>query len=174
MLTDAARAGPRASRPRAPADKVAVGLARHPRRAAAGPRGLGAELRARRPGRSELGPRRATGASPTARGSGTGCFRRLMQGYLAIGETVDGLIDDADLDWRAERRRGFAAGNMRRRARADELPVVEPDGDQGDDRHAAASNLVRGARTARARRRQGRGCPRSSTRASSTSARTWR
>ena len=36
----------------------------------------------------------------------------MLQGYLAVGETVDGLIADADVDWRAERRARLAAGNV--------------------------------------------------------------
>ena len=35
-----------------------------------------------------------------------------MQGYLAAAGTVDGLIDDAELDWRTERQARFAAQNV--------------------------------------------------------------
>ena len=35
-----------------------------------------------------------------------------MQAYLALDETVDGLIDDAELDWTAERRARFTLGNV--------------------------------------------------------------
>ena len=55
---------------------------------------------------------RATGASPTLPGSATGCSAGVLQGYLAVGETVDGLITDADVDWRAERRARLAAVNV--------------------------------------------------------------
>jgi hypothetical protein len=36
-------------------------------------------------------------------------FRRLLQTHLAVGEAVDGLISDAELDWRHERQARFAA-----------------------------------------------------------------
>ena len=39
-------------------------------------------------------------------------MRRLLQSYLAVGEAVDGLISDADVDWRAERRARLAVGNL--------------------------------------------------------------
>jgi hypothetical protein len=39
-------------------------------------------------------------------------FRRLLQGYLAVSETVDGLICDSDVGWRAERRARLAASNV--------------------------------------------------------------
>jgi polyhydroxyalkanoate synthase subunit PhaC len=49
---------------------------------------------------------------PTRRGEGNWLLRRVLQSYLAVGETVDGLISDAQLDWRAERRARLAAGNV--------------------------------------------------------------
>jgi polyhydroxyalkanoate synthase len=36
----------------------------------------------------------------------------VLQSYLALGDAVDGLITDADVDWRAERRARLAAGNV--------------------------------------------------------------
>jgi len=35
-----------------------------------------------------------------------------MQSYLAVLDAVDGLIDDASLDWRTERQARFAASNV--------------------------------------------------------------
>jgi polyhydroxyalkanoate synthase len=39
-------------------------------------------------------------------------LHRVMQGYLAAGNTVDQLISDADVDWRTERQARFAARNV--------------------------------------------------------------
>ena len=34
----------------------------------------------------------------------------LLQSYLATGQAIDGLIEDAGLDWRSERQVRFACG----------------------------------------------------------------
>src|SRR5439155_22332001 len=39
-------------------------------------------------------------------------FRRLLQSYLATGQLVDGLISDAELDWRHECSARIAAENV--------------------------------------------------------------
>lgn len=39
-------------------------------------------------------------------------FRRLMQSYLAVGDTADGLIDDAQLDWQLDRIARFVVANV--------------------------------------------------------------
>jgi hypothetical protein len=35
-----------------------------------------------------------------------------MEAYLSLGDTVDALISDAEVDWRNERQARFAAGNV--------------------------------------------------------------
>jgi polyhydroxyalkanoate synthase len=37
-------------------------------------------------------------------------YRRLMQLYLALCGTINGVVDEADLDWRSRERARFAAG----------------------------------------------------------------
>ena len=39
-------------------------------------------------------------------------LRRVTQGYLAVGETVDSAISDAGVDWQSERQARFVAGNV--------------------------------------------------------------
>ena len=74
----------------------------------------------------------------------------MLQTHLAVGETVDGLISDAGLDWRAERQARFAAGNVLDALAPTNFPwsnpaVLKADVDQG------GANLVRGARRFAAR-----------------------
>ena len=69
----------------------------------------------------------------------------MLQGYLAVGETVDGLISDADVDWRAQRRARLAAGNVLDALAPTNFPwsnpqVIKETVDTGGE------NLVRGAR----------------------------
>src|SRR5947208_1896898 len=114
MLTDAAledRGVRRFLKPWA-AGRTVTGLARHPRRAARGAGGLGAELVRIAAGRSELEPPKGDRRFGDRAWQDNGLLRRLMQGYLAACDTVDQLISAADLDWRTERQARFAATNV--------------------------------------------------------------
>jgi polyhydroxyalkanoate synthase len=53
-------------------------------------------------------------------------LRRLLQAYLAVGETVDELISDAEVDWRTERLARFAAGNALDALAPSNFPVTNP------------------------------------------------
>jgi len=112
LLSDAATGG----RPRflAPGSgmKVGLGLVRHPRRVSARAAGLTAELARTAAGRSEVAPAKGDRRFTDPAWERNWLLRRLLQGYLAVGESVDGLISDADVDWRAERRARLAAGNL--------------------------------------------------------------
>jgi polyhydroxyalkanoate synthase subunit PhaC len=92
--------------------KVGAGLVRHPGRVAARAAGLAGELRRVAGGRSEVAPAKGDRRFADQAWEGNWLLRRVLQGYLAVGETVDGLITDADVDWRAERRARLAAGNV--------------------------------------------------------------
>jgi polyhydroxyalkanoate synthase len=112
MLGEAAVGGPpRFLAPGAGA-KVGAGLARHPGRAAARAGGLTAELARAALGRSERVPAKGDRRFADPAWEGNWLLRRVLQAYLAVGETVDGLITDAEVDWRAERRARLAAGNV--------------------------------------------------------------
>ncbi len=112
MLGEAAVGGPpRFLAPGAGA-KVGAGLARHPGRAAARAGGLTAELARTALGRSERVPAKGDRRFSDPAWEGNWLLRRVLQAYLAVGETVDGLITDAEVDWRAERRARLAAGNV--------------------------------------------------------------
>ena len=97
------------------------------------------------PGARPPRPASATAASPIQPGSRPGCTGGSCRPTSRVGETVDGLIDDAQLDWRAERQARFAAGNVLDALAPIELPVANPAVvkaivDEG------GLNLVRGAR----------------------------
>ena len=149
MLTDAvagtppllrSRAGGQGrGRPRPPSPR------RRPRAA-----GLTTELARAATGRSQLAPAGGDRRFADPAWQENWLLRDLLQAYLALGETVDGLIDDADVDWRTERQARLAAGNVHRRAGADQLPVVKPGRAAGDRQHRR-SQPGQGAAPARPR-----------------------
>jgi polyhydroxyalkanoate synthase len=112
LLTDAGTGEP--SRFIAPGAgvRVGIGLARHPGRAAARAAGLAGELGRVAAGRSELAPAKSDRRFGDRAWEANWLLRRVLQGYLAVGDAVDGLITDADVEWRAERRARLAAGNV--------------------------------------------------------------
>jgi class II poly(R)-hydroxyalkanoic acid synthase len=145
MLSDAAAGGPPRFIAPGAAAKVAAGLARHPRRVANRTAGLSAELLRSAAGRSQLAPAKGDRRFADPAWEGNWLLRRLLQSYLAVGETVDGLIDDAGVDWRVERRARLAVGNVLDALAPTNFPwsnpaVVKEVVDTGGE------NLVRGAR----------------------------
>ncbi len=114
MLTDAAidDGGLRRFIKPTAAVKLAAALARHPDRLASRVGGLCQELARAAAGRSEHVPQRGDRRFADPAWSENWLLRRVLQSYLATVETVDELIDDAQLDWRTERQARFAAGNV--------------------------------------------------------------
>src|SRR3954447_15508134 len=124
---------------------VAAGLARRPRRTVRRVGELGAELGRVAAGRSEVQPAKRDRRFADPAWQSNWMFRRLVQTYLATGETVDGLISDAHADWRTERQARFAAGNVFDALAPSNFPwsnpaVIKASVDEG------GKNLVRGAR----------------------------
>src|SRR4051794_33278221 len=111
LLTDAADGRSRFVRPGA-AVRVAAGLARRPKRAARRVGRLGGELARVAGGRSELRPGKRDRRFADPAWESSWLFRRLLQTHLAVGEAVDGMIADSDVDWRAERQARFAVDNV--------------------------------------------------------------
>jgi polyhydroxyalkanoate synthase len=145
MLSEAATGGtPRFVAPGA-ALKVTVGLARHPGRAASRAAGLTSELRRVAGGRSEIEPPRGDRRFADPAWTRSWLFRRLLQGYLAVGETVDGLVDDSDVDWRAARQARLAAGNVVDALAPTNFPWSNPEVLK-ETINTGGGNLVRGAR----------------------------
>src|SRR4051812_1665922 len=99
MLADAAVEGRRRFVTPGPAVGVAAGLVRRPVRTARRVAGLGAELTRVAAGRSGLRPGRRDRRFGDPAWETSWLFRRLLQTHLAVEETVDELISDADLEW---------------------------------------------------------------------------
>jgi polyhydroxyalkanoate synthase len=112
MLAEAAAGGPPRFLAPGSAAKIGVGLARHPRSVATRAAGLARELARVTAGQSELAPAKGDRRFGDSAWESNWLLRRVLQGYLAVGESVDGLISDARVDWRAERRARLAAGNL--------------------------------------------------------------
>jgi polyhydroxyalkanoate synthase len=145
LLMDATDGTPaRFVRPSAAAS-VAAGLARRPHKAARRVAHLRGELARVAGGRSEIRPAKRDRRFADPAWQSSWLSRRIVQSYLLAGETVDGLIADADVDWRAERQARFAAGNVLDALAPTNLPwsnpaVIKATVDEG------GMNLVRGAK----------------------------
>ena len=145
LLMDATDGTPaRFVRPGAAAS-VAAGLARHPAKATRRIGHLGSELARVAGGRSRIRPAKRDRRFADPAWQSSWLFRRLVQSYLLAAETVDGLISDADVDWRAERQARFAAGNVLDALAPTNFPwsspaVIKATVDEG------GMNLLRGAR----------------------------
>jgi polyhydroxyalkanoate synthase subunit PhaC len=145
MLSEAATGGtPRFVAP-GPAVKVSFGLVRHPGRAASRATGLTSELRRVVRGRSEIEPPKGDRRFTDPAWARSWLFRRILQGYLAVGETVDGLIDDSGVDWRAARQARLAAGNVVDALAPTNFPWSNPEVLK-ETITTGGENLVRGAR----------------------------
>jgi polyhydroxyalkanoate synthase subunit PhaC len=92
--------------------KLGTSLARHPRTVGRRLAGLAGELGRVTVGRTALTPQRGDRRFSDSTWNQNPVFRRLMQSYLAIGQTLDALIQDADLDIQTERRVRFPAENL--------------------------------------------------------------
>ena len=145
MLSEAAAGGaPRFIAPGA-AVKVGAGLARHPGRLASRAASLTSELRRVARGRSDIAPPRGDRRFTDPAWAQNWLLRRVLQGYLAVGETVDGLISDSDVGWRAERRARLAAGNVIDALAPTNFPWSNPEVIK-ETVNTGGENLVRGAR----------------------------
>src|SRR5262245_37203690 len=145
MLTDATTGGRTRFVSPGAAVSVAAGLARRPDRAVRRAGALGRELTRVARGSSELRPGRRDRRFADPAWETSWLFRRILQGHLAVGDAVDGLISDASLEWHREREARFVAGNVVDALAPSNFPwsnpaVIKETVDQG------GLNLVRGAR----------------------------
>jgi polyhydroxyalkanoate synthase len=126
MLTDATHGALRRMLPGKAAAKLAGRLALRPDVVAGRGAGLAAELAKVTAGRSELAPAKGDRRFKDDAWKGNPAFKRLLQGYLATGRAVDGLIGDAGLDWRSERQIRFAAENVLDALAPTNVPFANP------------------------------------------------
>ena len=113
LLTDAAvgQGTRRFIQPRIAAE-VTLRATRHPRKTLGRAVALSGELARVARGRSEQAPPKGDRRFADPAWQQNWLLRALLQSYLAVTETVDGVITDAELDWQAERQARFAASNV--------------------------------------------------------------
>jgi polyhydroxyalkanoate synthase len=149
LLTDAAVGNPawRAVRQPASLARVAVRGAAHPDRVAGRLSGLTREAGRIARGTSQVAPPRGDRRFADPAWEKNWLFRRLAQIYLAAGETADRVIDDLELDWRADTSTRFLARNGHDLLAPTNFPwsnpaVLKETLDQG------GANLIKGIRRA--------------------------
>jgi len=126
LLVDAALGPMRRFRPDMSTAKWALSLARKPRTTARRLGGLGAEAGRILAGTSKVAPRRGDRRFSDIAWTDNPLLRRLVQLYLAGGQTVDQLIADADLDPRDRKRVRFLLENLVEAASPSNVPLVNP------------------------------------------------
>jgi len=147
MLTEAAMEPGTAARLVRPgaAARLAGSLARRPDRVARRAGGFSAEMARVAAGKSQLSPPKGDRRFGDRAWQESWLFHRLMQGYLALDAVVDGLVDDAELDWRADAQTRFMLENLLDAIAPTNLPLTNPQVlKETIDRGGA--NLVRGGR----------------------------
>jgi polyhydroxyalkanoate synthase len=126
MLTDATRGPLRRMLPGRAAVKLAAKLGTRPDTVVTRGAQLAAELAKIGLGRSELAPAKGDRRFKDDAWRGNPAFKRLLQSYLATGQALDGLIDDAGLDWRSERQVRFAVENVLDALAPSNAPLTNP------------------------------------------------
>ncbi len=112
LLVDAAVSPVRSLLPAGPALTLAAKLAAHPALLSRRAYGLASELARVVAGRSDLAPDRKDRGFADPAWSGNPLLHRVLQAYLAGAGTLEQLLDDANLDWRNDRRLRFALDNV--------------------------------------------------------------
>ncbi len=126
MLTDATRGPLRRLLPGRAAVKFAGKLATRPDTVVTRGAQLAGELAKITVGRSGLEPKKGDRRFKDDAWSGNPAFRRLLQSYLATGNTLDDLVGDAGLDWRSERQIRFALENVLDALAPSNAPLTNP------------------------------------------------
>lgn len=112
LLTEAGRSAVARFVPGLEAVRLAGGIARRPGAVLRRGSTVLEELARIAVGRSQLAPERGDRRFGDPGWSENPLFRRLLQSYLITGQTVTGLIDDAELEWSDDRKVRFIAGNV--------------------------------------------------------------
>ena len=126
LLADAGRNPVRRFLPGMSGVRFATGLARRPQRVVKRTAGLGLELAKVGLGRSELEPAPKDRRWADEAWAKNPLFRRTLQGYLACGIAVRGLVEDAELNWGDGHRIGFIADNLVEALAPTNNPVTNP------------------------------------------------
>jgi len=126
MLTDAALGVSRRFLPGRSTAHFVGALARRPRPTATRAADLVAELGRIAVGASSVAPSSRDRRFADPAWTGNPVLRRVVQAYLATGHTAEGLVADADLDWRDTERIGFLVSNLVQAAAPSNNPLISP------------------------------------------------
>jgi class II poly(R)-hydroxyalkanoic acid synthase len=126
LLTDAALNPVRRFLPGYSGLRFVANLAQRPQRVVRRGGGLAGELLRIGVGRSELRPHEKDRRFADPGWEGNPVLTRALQTYLAVGQTVRGLVDDAELDWGDEQRVGFLVDNLVEAMAPSNNPVLNP------------------------------------------------
>ena len=126
LLVDAALGPVRRFAPNASTVTFGLRLALRPRATTRRLVGAAGDLGRVALGRSELAPSGRDRRFTDAAWSGNPILRRLLQGYLVAGQTLQQLVADADLGWRDDQRVRFLVDNLVEAAAPSNLPLVNP------------------------------------------------
>src|SRR5690349_5344048 len=126
LLVDAALGPLRQLTPDTSTAKFAVGLARRPLTTARRLRSLAAELARIGVGTSALAPPKRDRRFTDPAWTENLLLRRIVQAYLAAGQTAEQLVNDAALDWQADKRIRFLAENLEDALSPSNVPLVNP------------------------------------------------
>ena len=126
LLIDAALGPVRRFAPDAATLKLALALARRPSTTAGRLASLGAEIGRIALGTSTLAPTKRDRRFADPAWAENPLLRRVVQVYLAGGQTAGQLVADADLDWRDGQRMQFLTENLVEACSPSNIPLVNP------------------------------------------------
>ena len=126
LLVDAALGPLRRFAPDASTVKLAFHLARRPRTTVRRLGGLAAELARIGAGSSTVAPSKRDRRFTDPAWADNPLLRRVVQAYLAAGQTAEQLVGDAELGWRDEQRARFLTENLVQALSPSNLPLVNP------------------------------------------------
>jgi polyhydroxyalkanoate synthase subunit PhaC len=145
LLTQAAQGTVRRLSPGKPGLKFLGGLARRPDRVAARARSLAGQLAQIAVGTSDVAPSKRDRRFADPAWTENPLLRRLVQAYLATGESALGLLHDVPLEWSDAERVRFAGTNLVDALAPSNNPLISPVAWKALI-DTAGANLVRGPR----------------------------
>jgi polyhydroxyalkanoate synthase len=143
LLIDAALGPVRRFAPDASTAKLLAGLVRQPGTTARRLRSLAAESGRIVLGTSTLAPSKRDRRFIDQAWTSNPILRRMVQLYLAGGQTAEHLVGDAGLDWRDEQRMRFLTENLLEALAPSNIPLVNPASAKAA-LDSAGENLARG------------------------------
>lgn len=126
LLTSATQSFTRRMMPDAIWARFGKKLARQPGALADRAGELVGELRSIALGRSDRAPARADKRFTDPAWQHNPLLHRIMQAYLAVGDTAEGLLADADLDWRDAEKMRFVIDNLVEGLAPSNNPLISP------------------------------------------------